>query len=73
MSSLVYLHEPKLSDQAEFLTATSASGALHGLWTSPPLTPDQYGAYLERMVPPGNWGLLVCRRDDDLSTDGDGS
>jgi ribosomal-protein-alanine N-acetyltransferase len=63
-SSRVYLRQPALTDETEFLASARASRGLHRPWLSAPLTPDQFRLYLQRMQAPANLGLLVCRRED---------
>ena len=50
-----------LCHQQAFLAAVRASRALHRPWVSPPATPEQFTAWLQRMQAPGNCGLLVMR------------
>ncbi|MDZ7863156.1 GNAT family N-acetyltransferase [Acidovorax sp.] len=47
-----------------FLAAVRASRALHRPWVSPPATPEQFAAYVERMQTQGNCGLLVVRQGE---------
>ena len=45
----VELSTPGPADEAEFLAAMRASHALHNPWIFPPLTPEDYAGYLERL------------------------
>lgn len=64
MISRIYLRHPEIADQREFLALVCKSSALHHPWTSAPHSPEQFRAYVERMVLPANCGLLVCKRDN---------
>ena len=65
MTSRVHIHPPTLADQGPFLAAAGASVRLHRPWVTPPSTPLQFQAYIERMAPPSHCAFLVCRRDND--------
>lgn len=58
----VHLVPVDLVHQQAFLAAVHASRALHRPWVSPPATPEQFVAYVERMQAAGNCGLLVVRQ-----------
>jgi ribosomal-protein-alanine N-acetyltransferase len=45
----VELSTPGPADEAEFLAAMRASHALHNPWIFPPLTPEDYAGYLDRL------------------------
>jgi len=45
----VELSTPGPADEAQFLAAMRASHALHNPWIFPPLTPEDYAGYLERL------------------------
>ena len=47
--------------EESFLAAVRASRALHRPWVSPPATPEQFAAYVERMQAPTNCSLLIAR------------
>ncbi|MEO8353674.1 MAG: GNAT family protein [Chthoniobacteraceae bacterium] len=63
VSSRILLRPPRPDDQTEFLAAVRRSRSLHHPWTSPPATPKQFSAYLDRLALPSNHGFLVRRRD----------
>ncbi|MBN8757514.1 MULTISPECIES: GNAT family N-acetyltransferase [Variovorax] len=65
MRQPVYLRPPESSDEHEFLASVKKSADLHSPWTSPPSTPENFRAYLEKMSMPENAAFLVCRRADD--------
>ncbi len=47
--SRVALRTPTAADEEEFIVRMRASRRLHHPWLYPPLTPDAYRAYLERI------------------------
>jgi [ribosomal protein S5]-alanine N-acetyltransferase len=63
--SAVRIRAPTIADEREFIAAARASRRLHSPWTSPPASPAQFRAYLDRVAQPGQAAWLVCRRDDD--------
>ncbi|HEX5125627.1 MAG TPA: GNAT family protein [Rhodocyclaceae bacterium] len=63
MTARIYLRHPALTDQREFLASVRASHALHHPWTSPPSTPKQFHAYIERMRETTSCGSLICERN----------
>ncbi|HET7369444.1 MAG TPA: GNAT family protein [Gammaproteobacteria bacterium] len=63
MTINVDVREPRLADQAAFLSAVRNSRTLHHPWVTPPDTPTKFRAYVERMGNPPNQGFLVCRCD----------
>jgi ribosomal-protein-alanine N-acetyltransferase len=65
MTTTITLRHPTLADQRAFLAAVRNSRALHQPWVSPPATPAQYRAWVERMTQPANCALLVCQRGND--------
>lgn len=60
--SRIELRRLTVEDQREFLAGVARSRALHHPWVSPPSTPAQYRAYVERMASEPNLGFLVCER-----------
>jgi ribosomal-protein-alanine N-acetyltransferase len=65
MNTRVYIRQPILGDQDEFLSAVDKSRALHHPWISPPDTPMKFRVYIEHMDLPDNSAFLVCRRGTD--------
>jgi len=65
MRTRVYIRPVALSDSKPFLAAVRASQALHHPWVAAPDTPAKFRAYIRRMVPPTNYGLLIYHRDTD--------
>ena len=63
MKTTVSIREAALSDSKPFLAAVRASQAFHRPWVAAPNTPSKFRAYIRRMVPPANYGFLVCHRD----------
>ena len=59
----VELSTPGPADEAEFLAAMRASHALHNPWIFPPLTPEDYAGYLERLGE-RKAGFIARRVDD---------
>ena len=64
MSSRVILRSPVRFDEDEFIARMRASRRLHRPWLYPPLTPESYRAYLERIADDRHEGFLACRRED---------
>jgi [ribosomal protein S5]-alanine N-acetyltransferase len=64
MPSHVMLRTPVASDEDEFIARMRASRGLHRPWLYPPLTCENYRAYLERIAGDRHDGFLVCRRED---------
>jgi [ribosomal protein S5]-alanine N-acetyltransferase len=62
MKTRIYIRQPLLPDELEFLRATRQSRWLHQPWTNPPGTTKEFQAWLERMKLPANSAYLVCRR-----------
>jgi ribosomal-protein-alanine N-acetyltransferase len=60
--SRIYLRPPISADQAAFVSSVAGSKQLHFPWVSPPASPKQFAAFLDRMVPPLNYCFLVCTR-----------
>lgn len=63
MKTRIYLRQPMLTDEPYFLLAVSKSRSYHQPWTTPPSTPADFKAYLERMQFPANAAYLVCLPD----------
>jgi len=63
MRTIVCIRQAALSDSKPFLAAVRSSQALHRPWVAAPDTPTKFRAYIRRMVPPANYGFLVCHRD----------
>jgi [ribosomal protein S5]-alanine N-acetyltransferase len=59
----VLLRPPTLSDEEEFLASMNASRRAHRPYLYPPLTPEAYRTYLDRLDE-RKYGYLACRRDD---------
>ncbi|AUH39688.1 GNAT family N-acetyltransferase [Streptomyces sp. CMB-StM0423] len=57
------IRTPRAADEEEFLARARASAELHHPWLSPPATPADYRAYLERLTEPQTEGFLVCERE----------
>jgi ribosomal-protein-alanine N-acetyltransferase len=66
MRTSVYIRPVALSDSKPFLAAVRASQALHHPWVAAPDTPAKFRAYIRRMVPPANFGFLVCHHDTEV-------
>ena len=63
MATRVCIRPVALSDSKPFLAAVRASRVLHHPWIAAPDTPAKFRAYIRRMVPPANYGFLICHRD----------
>jgi len=59
----VVLTAPGPDDEADFLAAMAASRSLHHPWLHPPVTPQAYRAYLDRLGE-RKLGFLARRRED---------
>jgi [ribosomal protein S5]-alanine N-acetyltransferase len=64
MRSRVELRTPTADDRDDFIAAMLASRRLHHPWLQPPITPERYAAYLERIAGGRYEGFLARRRDD---------
>jgi ribosomal-protein-alanine N-acetyltransferase len=62
--SRVVLRPPTDADEDEFIARMRGSRTLHRPWLYPPLTPDQYRAYLATLAGERKVGYLACRRED---------
>ena len=63
----VHIRPPHLSDCDAFLKAAHRSRDLHEPWIHPPLTTDDFHAYLERFEAPDHESRFVClQASDDL-------
>ncbi|MGI9181865.1 MAG: GNAT family N-acetyltransferase [Longimicrobiaceae bacterium] len=60
----VFLREPRPEDQEEVIALNRGSARHYGGWVSPPATPEQFAAYVERCAREDFEGLLVCRAAD---------
>jgi [ribosomal protein S5]-alanine N-acetyltransferase len=60
----VVLRVPTEADREVFLAAMADSAALHHPWLYPPVTPDAYEAYLERIAGERYAGYIATRRED---------
>jgi len=63
MSANVYLRQPVLTDEAEFLSAVRKSRSLRRPWTNAPDTSAKFRAYAKQTISPIHCAFLVCRRD----------
>ena len=61
----VYIRHPRPSDEAEFLSNTRISRALHRPWAKPPLTREEFADYLARNEREDFEALLLFRISDD--------
>jgi len=50
-------------DGPAFTQAARRSRALHRPWVAPPVTAEQFAAYLARFSPPAHYGYVVVLRD----------
>ena len=62
--SRVVLRPPTPADEREFLAHMKASRSVHRPWLYPPVTADEYRAYLQRLADDRKVGYLACRRED---------
>jgi len=60
----VSLRAPEKQDQAEFLALNRRSAAFNRGLASPPATPEQFTAFLERARTETNVCFLICRPQD---------
>ena len=59
----VYLRRPTSADQDEFIELMRHSRQLHHPWIQPPMTPNGYQHYLQRMARSDHAGFFVCMRE----------
>lgn len=59
----IYLRQPLITDEPGFLEAVRKSRPLHRPWTTPPSTPTEFKAYLDRMCLPAHSVYFVCLCD----------
>lgn len=60
----VFLRAPQPEDQEEFVRIVRASTRHLRGWVSPPASPEQFSAYVDRCARDDFAGLLVCRSSD---------
>ena len=60
----IFIRGPEAEDRDEFLALMRASVRFHRRWGAPPVTPEQFEAYLERCRRPNFVGTFACRRED---------
>jgi ribosomal-protein-alanine N-acetyltransferase len=60
----ILLRAPTRHDSEEFIALNRASTRLHRGLVSPPNTPDQFTAFLERSRGPDSACFLICRVED---------
>jgi len=60
----VYLRPPRARDRDEFLAAMRASRLLHRGKVTPPITAEQFRAFLRRVRSPRTIALIACRVAD---------
>jgi ribosomal-protein-alanine N-acetyltransferase len=59
-----FLREPKVDDEAEFLSLVASSRDLHQGWVAPPHDHASYSGYIERGKRPELEARLICRSSD---------
>jgi ribosomal-protein-alanine N-acetyltransferase len=59
----VFLRPPAISDLAEFTALNRASLRLHRGLASPPVTPEQYLAFLKKCRRPDSSCFFICRKE----------
>jgi ribosomal-protein-alanine N-acetyltransferase len=64
MKNHIAIRPPTPLDERAFIAAVKASASLHRSWVTPPKSPAQFTAYLERMALADNEAFLVRRRDN---------
>ncbi len=60
----VYIREPRLSDEGEFIGMNQESLSLHRPWVFPPTASAGFRSYLERLEDPRYEGFFICRKSD---------
>ncbi|HET8696165.1 MAG TPA: GNAT family N-acetyltransferase [Gammaproteobacteria bacterium] len=61
------LEPPTMARAASFLAAVARSRGLHGRWTSPPASREQYRAFVVRVRKPNHVSRLVCTEHGELA------
>ena len=57
--SSIFIREPQLSDEQQFLDTMQRSQTLHSPWVVAPLTPEDFQSYIRRSLQPNNKNLLA--------------
>ena len=60
----VYLRKVVNQDQSEFLALMQASIETHRPWITPPVTPQMFRNYLQRIRRSDHEGFAICRSED---------
>lgn len=56
----VFIREPKIDDEDEFIAAMQRSQSLHHPWVKAPATPQEFDEYFQRYQQPNQKSFLVC-------------
>lgn len=62
----ISIRHPENDDEKLFLTMSKASVTLHTPWVKPPLTHDEYVAYVKRSKEPNHRSFMVLDSQDDI-------
>ncbi len=63
MNNTLFLCEPQLEDEIDFLTAMQASQSLHHPWVYPPANHEEFIEYIQRFKQANQKGYLLCQRN----------
>jgi ribosomal-protein-alanine N-acetyltransferase len=63
----VQLEQPSMKRATAFIDAVRRSRKVHGRWTHPPATTEQYRAFVQRVRKPTHIGHLVCTEEGSLA------
>ncbi len=61
---ILNIREPKAEDENDFLSAMQRSQSLHYPWVKPPLTSEEFKAYLKRSQMQNQKSYFVCELDN---------
>ena len=64
--SSIFIREPQLSDEQQFLDTMLRSQTLHSPWVVAPLTPEDFQSYIRRSLQPNNKNLLALNESEDI-------
>jgi RimJ/RimL family protein N-acetyltransferase len=63
----IFIREPQLSDESEFLNAVRRGIAMHYPWVKVPLTSVEFYEYIERYHQSNQKSYLVCTEDNHIA------
>jgi RimJ/RimL family protein N-acetyltransferase len=64
---VVWIREPTLEDEANFLAAMLCSQVLHHPWVTAPQTPQEFRSYMQRYQQANQKSFLVCDQPGNIA------